>query len=185
MKLFIDTTGDDFALALLNQNNYCLEFILLKNVPKKVKLLVENTEKLLKKNKININEITDFYLNLGPGYFTGVRIALVYVRTIALITKAQINTISSMQILIKQNPLKNNFLINASGSKVYAYQNTNNKIFDVKNIEILDNENVSYNTIDYIEIFNNFQNYITLFTHQKDIINIEPYYIKKPQIGGK
>ncbi|MCS4536951.1 tRNA (adenosine(37)-N6)-threonylcarbamoyltransferase complex dimerization subunit type 1 TsaB [Mycoplasma sp. CSL7475-4] len=184
MKMFIDTTGDSFVLGLFDDNNYCIDSILIENVPKKVDLLTSSTEKILKNNNIDINQISDFYLNLGPGYFTGVRISLVYVRTIALITGANIHTTSSMQLLQKQLPTKPEFIINASGSKVYLYKNIN-KTFDPKNIEILDNDELNFDVINYTDIINNFNKYIELFTENDNLIDIEPYYIKKPQIGGK
>lgn len=184
MKLFLDTSNDDFVVALFDNKFDRLNSYIIKNQPKKVPLIPQYIKKISIENNIKINDINDFYINLGPGFFTGVRISLVFVRTIALMTNANVHTISSMQILAKQNPSKKSFSINAAGGKVYKYF-TNDNIFSIENIKIEQLENQEIDFINYENLIENFQDFSSLFTMQKDLMNIEPYYIKNPQIGVK
>nr|WP_307930059.1 hypothetical protein [Mycoplasmopsis bovis] len=72
---------------------------ILKKYQKKVELIPLSVSEMLNSLSLTIDDFNEFYTNLGPGYFTGVRISLVYLRTIATIKKVIIFTISTMQIL--------------------------------------------------------------------------------------
>lgn len=184
MKLFLDTTAKDFALALFDNNLKLINKIIISNQPKKIDLITEYVPKICTDSNVNIHEIDTFYTNLGPGLFTGVRISLVYLRTIALITNAKIKTVSSMQILQRQNPLQREFNINAMGNKYFNYFALNTH-FSVDLVKVVQGELINYDQIDYEELFNNFAVYEDLFIENNEPINIEPYYIKQPQIGSK
>ncbi|MBU4690064.1 tRNA (adenosine(37)-N6)-threonylcarbamoyltransferase complex dimerization subunit type 1 TsaB [Mycoplasma zalophidermidis] len=184
MKLFLDTTTDTFAIALYDKKFNLIDSYILDKEPKKVNLITDYTKKILAKNDIKITDITDFYTNLGPGYFTGVRISLVYLRTIALLTNAKIYTTSSMQIIQKQNPNHNKFTINASGGKSYVfYPNNTDFSIDLVKIEVSTTDN--FDSINYHDLINNLENYLNIFSNNENLLNIEPYYIKQPQIGEK
>ncbi|MEA4115265.1 tRNA (adenosine(37)-N6)-threonylcarbamoyltransferase complex dimerization subunit type 1 TsaB [Mycoplasma sp. 744] len=185
MHLYLDTANDDFVLAIFDSKFNILKQIILHNYPKKVNLIVEYVEKFLKELKLSINDFKIFYLNIGPGYFTGVRIGLVYLRTIALLTNAQIKTTSTFQILNKQYPEQKTLAINAAGNKFYIWNVQ--EIFNSSNIEIRlinENKNLLFK-IKYEEFINNFSKYLSLFKDNPNIMDIEPYYIKMPQIGQK
>ncbi|AIA29568.1 hypothetical protein MCAL160_0385 [Mycoplasmopsis californica HAZ160_1] len=181
MKLYLDTTGEKFVIAAFNQNNNLIASYIITE-PKKVPLIPFYCAKICNDLNIKINKFTHFYTNLGPGLFTGVRISLVYLRTIAMITNAKIKTISSMQILAMQNPNKNELFINASGNKHYYYSPKSTE-FTIEDVKIMQNNNTNFDVVDYNEFLENFTRYEPLFKEWDEIINIEPYYIKSPQIG--
>lgn len=177
MKIYLDTANEDFYLLVMNDKN---EKIYSKHLPdytKKVSLIPE----YFKKSKINLNDVKSFYLNLGPGFFTGVRIGLVFVRTIALLTNANIYTTSTFEILKLQNPESKSFSLSSGGQKIFEYKNLGE--FSLSKITI--KEGKTTNKINYQDIENNFSSYGIIFKLEKDIMNIEPYYIKMPQIGNK
>lgn len=183
MKLFLDTTGEDFALALYKDNFELLDYVYIQNSPKKVELIPQAVEEILKKSHQDINNFDTFYVNLGPGFFTGVRISLVYLRTIALVTKADIKTISTMQVLAFQHPRKKAFNINARGGKYYHYKKNNKQAFKTDQITLCAGDLAKYDSFNYIDLINNFKDYLSLFKSYKDLMDINPYYIKMPQIG--
>ena len=76
MKLFIDSSQSRFIAALIENN----KVIFSSNIETKYKV-----EEIIKffDNVPNLHKIEDIYINLGPGSFTGARIALLYVRTLA------------------------------------------------------------------------------------------------------
>ncbi|WP_027332903.1 tRNA (adenosine(37)-N6)-threonylcarbamoyltransferase complex dimerization subunit type 1 TsaB [Mycoplasmopsis gallinarum] len=184
-KLYLDTANDDFVIALFDEKYCKIADYVLTNYQKKVKLIPEYFLKILREHKLSVNNFDEFFTNLGPGFFTGVRISLVFLRTIALFLKANLKTISSFQILAKQNPDQSKLFINASGNKIYVYK-PNTNFFNEKDILIELNEaNYSINKIDYEEFLNNFATYLPLFKSYSDLMQIEPYYVKMPQIGEK
>ncbi|WP_063626102.1 tRNA (adenosine(37)-N6)-threonylcarbamoyltransferase complex dimerization subunit type 1 TsaB [Mycoplasmopsis gallinarum] len=184
-KLYLDTANDDFVIALFDEKYCKIADYVLTNYQKKVKLIPEYFLKILREHKLSVNNFDEFFTNLGPGFFTGVRISLVFLRTIALFQNANLKTISSFQILAKQNPNQSKLFINASGNKVYVYQ-PNTNFFNEKDILIeLKEANYSINKIDYEEFLNNFATYLPLFKSYSNLMKIEPYYVKMPQIGEK
>lgn len=171
MKLFIDSSQKVFAVALFDENNQILRD---KIVDTKYKV-----EEILNffENIIEINDIEEIYLNLGPGSFTGTRVSLLYVRTLAQI-KSTIkifvtNTFLILKKFFKNNFLKNKFYINASKSK--SYKITKNKIQMVKKTkkEIL---------IDYQWLFDNFSKIIDIFW-EENVSKLTPIYGAEPNIG--
>nr|WP_318032784.1 tRNA (adenosine(37)-N6)-threonylcarbamoyltransferase complex dimerization subunit type 1 TsaB [Mycoplasmopsis caviae] len=183
--MYLDTANEDFALALLDDNHNVIAQKVLESYPKKVELIPQMTTQILQENNLKIQDFDTFYINIGPGFFTGVRIALVYLRTIALITSAKIKTISTMQILARQNKRKRAFKINAQGNKYYLYKSNKKNCFNHNDIAIETGTFNSYDKVNYFSLFDCFIDYLEDFKTYDDIMDIEPYYIKMPQIGAK
>ncbi|QSF13775.1 tRNA (adenosine(37)-N6)-threonylcarbamoyltransferase complex dimerization subunit type 1 TsaB [Mycoplasma sp. Mirounga ES2805-ORL] len=184
MKLYLDTANSDFVISIFDNNFKEVESIKLLNYQKKVNLIPEKTKEILKLTNTKITDYDCFYINIGPGFFTGVRISLVYLRTIALIYNIKIKTISSMQILARQNPAKTEFAINANGGKYYSYKRTK-ELFNINQVTLEKGELNSYDAIDHDLFIKNFKYFESDFKDYKDLMDIEPYYIKLPQIGAK
>lgn len=184
MKLFLDTTNEDFVLAIFNDENNLVYKSLLKKYPKKVELIPQEIEKMLVETKLKLNDFKIFYTNIGPGFFTGVRISLVYLKTIAQIKKINIKTISTMKILSLINPDQIVFNINARGEKYYSYTKEDN-YFHVSQIKIKTGTLEKYDEINYDLFLENFSKFESFFDEHLNIDEIEPLYIKLPQIGGK
>ncbi|WP_406615535.1 tRNA (adenosine(37)-N6)-threonylcarbamoyltransferase complex dimerization subunit type 1 TsaB [Mycoplasmopsis hyopharyngis] len=178
MKLFLDTANEDFFLLIWNKNRP-LYVKHLPNYSKKVNLIPQFVEEALKQNNFELSDIKDFYINIGPGFFTGVRISLVFVRTIVLLTNANIHTCSTFEILKFQKPNQKMFEIEAAGGKIFQWQNSEN--FEPLQIQI--KEGIKKDKIDFEELTKNFESYLHLFKSHKDLLSIEPLYLKEPQIG--
>ncbi|WP_331696736.1 tRNA (adenosine(37)-N6)-threonylcarbamoyltransferase complex dimerization subunit type 1 TsaB [Mycoplasmopsis agalactiae] len=184
MKLYLDTANDDFVLATFDENLNLKYSKVLQKYQKKVELIPLSISEMLNELNVKISDFDEFYTNLGPGYFTGVRISLVYLRTIATIKKIKIFTVSTMQILSQQNKGKNAFYINAKGEKYFEYL-VNQEPFDPSQITCKTGIKDNYDSVNYEQFLNNFNDYKQLFIDYDDLNKIEPYYIKMPQIGAK
>ncbi len=170
MKLFIDSTQERFVAAIIDKNN---KTSFSSNVETKYK--VEEIINFF--DLIDVNLITQIYINLGPGTFTGSRISLLYVRTLAqLNSNIQIYVSNTFDILSKQNKkifFANRFYIKATKNKSYY--------FNGKEIDVVD-KSKKEKLINYKDILDNFNEYIDIFK----LINLEellPYYVISPQIG--
>ncbi|KKB26798.1 hypothetical protein MM26B8_03860 [Mycoplasmopsis meleagridis] len=184
MNLYLDTSNEDFALAIFDSNYQLIDKIVLENYPKKVELIDKYIRSFLDKYNYKIDEFSNFFLNIGPGYFTGVRISLVYLRTIALLKNINLRTTSIFEILLLQNPFENDFYVNASGNKNYFYHRKN--YFDIKDVEVrINDKKTNFKKIDFDKFFNNFSFYLSVFKYHTNLLEIDPYYIKMPQIGQR
>lgn len=170
MKLFIDSTQKIFVAALLNDNN-TIEYKVITETKYKVEEIINFFDKLSK-----LDSIKEIYINLGPGSFTGSRIALLYVRTLSqLNSNINIFTTNSYELLDKQNHsnAKSIFYINATKTKSYSLSKNKVEIIDKVFCE---------SQINYEEILNNFSFYQSIFV-LSSFKNIQPIYASNPQIG--
>ncbi|MDZ7293089.1 tRNA (adenosine(37)-N6)-threonylcarbamoyltransferase complex dimerization subunit type 1 TsaB [Mycoplasmopsis pulmonis] len=176
MKVFIDTTGSDFFLSLYDENFKIISFKHIKKVQKKTELIPVEIDAILASQNKSVFDIKAFYITLGPGFFTGIRTSLTYIKTLALFLNFQIFSISSFALVKAQNNYK---YIDARGNLCYV-ENQQNKSLSVQ--ECFEDQIVDF---DYQDLIDNFENIKDNFKLEKNIFEIQPLYIKKPQIGIK
>ncbi|UUD36073.1 tRNA (adenosine(37)-N6)-threonylcarbamoyltransferase complex dimerization subunit type 1 TsaB [Mycoplasmopsis citelli] len=185
MNIFLDTAGSDLVIILFNDDFKVLDYVHEQGVKQKVELLTQKFDDLMNFHNLSYFDIKSFYINKGPGFFTGVRIALVFARSIALWTNAKMYTTNTFLILKKQIS-KRLYVLDASGGKKYLLGQKTLLKGNIKNIEnsiSVDVNNKKTHDINYNLVINSFKNYQDIFTEEK-ILDITPLYVKKPQIGG-
>ena len=172
MTLFIDSSQSIFAAAIFESN----KSIYTCHVDTKYKV-----EEIINffSNLPYFDNIKNIYINCGPGSFTGSRIALLYVRTIAQIKDdIKLFTTNTYKLLSKQYKfgrlfLSKKFYIPATKNKSYCLESNKISIVDKRHKEV---------QIDYKDIFNNFAKYLDIF-EQNETPTIQPIYASNPQIG--
>ena len=169
MKLFIDSSQSRFIAALIENN----KVIFASNIETKYKV-----EEIIKffENVPNLHDIHNIYINLGPGSFTGARIALLYVRTLAqLNNKIKIYTTNTYSLLSSLNKkfLQRKFFIFATKNKSYLLTN--------KSVKIV-NKHAKESEINYDLLLSNFDKFLNTFT-LSSLENLQPTYASQPQIG--
>ncbi len=104
MKLFLDTSNKKFILAIINEDNIIVDFLMRKSNNDMVKNTLPLIKKFLDKNNLEINNINEYMITTGPGSFTGVKVAINIVRSINLINPIKkIHTISTFDLLSNKN----------------------------------------------------------------------------------
>ena len=169
MKLFIDSSQSRFIAALIENN----KVIFASNIETKYKV-----EEIIKffDTVPNLHKIEDIYINLGPGSFTGARIALLYVRTLAqLNNQIKIYTTNTYLLLSSLNKkfLQRKFFIFATKNKSYLLTN--------KSVKIV-NKHAKESQINYDLLLSNFDKFLNTFT-LSSLENLQPTYASQPQIG--
>ena len=155
--------------------------------------MVPEIDKLLTKHNISRNDIGGVVVSIGPGSYTGVRIALTIAKTIALTLDVPVYPVSSLQIL-KDNDNPSICLINARSGRSYfgVYQGSKVIIADCikQNDEVIDfiNEHKDYSVCGdarYLGFTNNdtnvCQQMVSLFKDLKPCENhlgLKPIYMK-------
>ena len=169
MKLFIDSSQSRFIAALIENN----KVIFSSNIETKYKV-----EEIIKffENVPNLHNIHNIYINLGPGSFTGARIALLYVRTLAqLNNKIKIYTTNTYSLLSSLNKkfFQRKFFIYTTKNKSYLLTN--------KSVKIV-NKHAKESQINYDLLLSNFDKFLNTFT-LSSLENLQPTYASQPQIG--
>ncbi|MCQ2802213.1 MAG: tRNA (adenosine(37)-N6)-threonylcarbamoyltransferase complex dimerization subunit type 1 TsaB [Bacilli bacterium] len=80
--------------------------------------MIPEIDKLMKKYSISRNEIDSIIVSIGPGSYTGVRIALTIAKVSALALNVPVYPVSSLRVL-KSNDLPSICLINARSERSY------------------------------------------------------------------
>ena len=115
--LIINFTGKNDSIGLRVNNNF-----FVKKIQTNIRnngLLVNNIFALIKEKKANIDKNFSVIVNIGPGSFTGIRISLAIAKGIKIV----------------------------KGTKIYGYKNSHLVEFNLKNIELLIQENLIENNL--------------------------------------
>ena len=84
-KLIIDATKEKIFLIIITKDNkYNIEYENTKNNYEKLMLLINE---FLNLNKLNLKDISQIYVNRGPGSFAGIRNSLSTIKAIHLAKK--------------------------------------------------------------------------------------------------
>lgn len=175
MNFFIDTTSKYLALAIFEKNFQLIDF-LVSEIKNKADQLPELVRQILVKNNKNITEFTAFFINLGPGSFTGCRIGLTFFRTIAQLEKKELWTTSTFSLLSFKETENKQYYVDYSEKSQFSAFAKEGKIFSGI-FEIKEKTNKS-SEINYNLIFSNFADAKKLFKKENDLINVFPLYIK-------
>ena len=85
IKLIIDATGDKIFFMIIN--NDTSQKISHENTKNNYEKLILLINEFLKSEKLELSEISQIYVNRGPGSFAGIRNSLSIVKAIHLVSK--------------------------------------------------------------------------------------------------
>ncbi|MCX7957063.1 MAG: tRNA (adenosine(37)-N6)-threonylcarbamoyltransferase complex dimerization subunit type 1 TsaB [Endomicrobia bacterium] len=95
--LSVDTSTTNLSMCLYKEKKFYLVNTLNKDHSE---YLVLSLDKILKKSKTNLKDISYLCINTGPGSFTGLRIGLSFIRTIAKHLNIKVVVTTSFDILL-------------------------------------------------------------------------------------
>ncbi|MDJ1645716.1 hypothetical protein [Mycoplasma phocimorsus] len=176
MKLLVDTSSKDLYVAIFWQNRLYKK-IHIKDITKKVDPLVNNFQALLAEDISLIDNIKEYYINIGPGSFTGARSALIYFKTFASVLNKRVFVSNTFEIINAYNN-ECNLYLNATKSNSFKW-NCNDK-----NIEVIE-KSLHEIDIDYQQVEQNIEKVFSKFSPIELNSIIDPLYGKKPQVGAK
>ena len=146
-SLMLDSSYKDLGVGIA-KDNVVIENINYECFQRQSELMIVEIENALKRNNINPKEINEVLVALGPGSYTGVRIALTIAKVYCYALKIPCYAFSSLKVL--QNYSKPSIcLINARSSRSYV------GVYDKNNCLIPDQVMKNEDVIKYIENHNN------------------------------
>ena len=136
--IILDSSNTELSVGLVKEG-ILLDFISYEAWQQQSEFLVKELDTLLSKFKVNKEEIKDIIVSIGPGSYTGVRIALTIAKTIATALNIDIYPVSSLRVK-KCDSLPSICLINARSNRSYFGVYRENQV--IVNDTILTNDEV-------------------------------------------
>ena len=140
--LSADTSGERFSLALLKSNEVIGRFR-AGSANRQSSDMLPELDRMLKAQRISLRDIGLFCVGLGPGSFTGLRIGVTVMRTMAIALNKPIVGVASIDAIACNAPYCKEpvcVLIDARQNKVYAriYKYRNSDLAPSSGIMLLD-----------------------------------------------
>ena len=194
-SLLIDTS-DKYLSVGISKNEELIYSTSFEAWQRQSEFLVVEINKALTYVNIKMNEIDTIVTGIGPGSYTGVRIALTFAKVLGSIVSVKIKTISSLAILGDKDTSFIS-LINARGGRSYI------GIYDKGNVVLHDTIKTNGEVLQLIEeykkkgfeikgdtkylniestpsdIVKGLLSFSTLIDYEKDVIGLKPIYLKE------
>lgn len=183
VELIVGVAKDDILLDEIRYNAW----------QKQSEFMVNEIDKILKRNEINPKEINEVIVSIGPGSYTGLRIALTIAKIYGVALNVDIYALSSLQILQKRDETSI-CLMNARSNRSYIgiYNNDTcllkDKVLTNDEVKTLIENNPSYKIcgeVEYLSIKNEKSdtliNMLLLKNESnkvKDILSLKALYLK-------
>ena len=177
VRSIVDTSNNKLIIFFLSENKILFSLV-EHNVVKQTEKLPIAFQKGLEDANLKINDINEFYITIGPGSFTGSRVALSFIKPIALITNAKIFTINSLQFIAGPS-FTGTVSIDAKSGLCYKQSFLDGK--PTSKIQLLKEQN--FTKWDTNKLESDPFKYLSLFI-ETQIIDVLPIYIKKPNLFG-
>ncbi len=192
ITLLLDSSTTKLGVALAKENGVFAS-VFYEAWQKQSELMIPEIKKLMEENHIANSDLDSIVVTIGPGSYTGTRIAVTIAKVMALVLNIPIYEVSSLAAL-KDGDNNSICLINARSGRSYfaVYQGTNSIIND----KILTNDEVlSFieNHKDYVvcgdtkylgidgkqtNIFDQMLSFKQDEFKSKDILGVKPVYLK-------
>lgn len=141
-SLLLDTSNKLLVVGLA-KNDEVIDSIIYECFQRQSEFMILKIEEILKRNNVEPKEVGEIVVTLGPGSYTGIRIALTIAKIYSYTLNIPLYAISSLYILKdKNNP--SICLMNARSKRSYIGVYENNKVL-LKD-QVMKNEDV----IEYI-----------------------------------
>lgn len=124
--ILLDSSNTELSVGLAKEG-ILLDFISYEAWQQQSEFMVKELDKLLSAFKVKNEEIKDIIVSIGPGSYTGVRIALTIAKTIATALNICVYPVSSLRVK-KQSNNPSICLINARSNRSYIGVYAGNRI---------------------------------------------------------
>ena len=139
-KLLLDSSNTSLSVGL-EKDGLLIDHISYESWQSQSEHMVPEIDNILKKNGLDRRDIDGIVSSIGPGSYTGVRIALTIAKVASLVLNVPLFTVSSLRVL-KDDDKPSICLINARSGRSYfgVYQGEKVIVSDTikKNDEVLE-----------------------------------------------
>lgn len=143
ISILLDSSSTKLSVALA-KDNIVIDSVSYEAWQKQSELMIPELSKLLDKHAIERKDIKEVLLGIGPGSYTGVRIAVSIAKIIAIALSIPIYSFSSLHIL-KNEDKPSICLINARSNRSYF------GVYKGKDIIVSDTIKTNEEVLEYIK----------------------------------
>lgn len=118
MKTLIMDTSNTYLVVALYHEETCLGKVVEQGNKRQSEYALLYVQTLLKEHSMQMLDLDEMVITIGPGSYTGVRVALTIAKTIAAVTNIKIKAISSLKAYAGSK--KAISVIDARSQKVYV-----------------------------------------------------------------
>lgn len=168
VSVILDSSNSYLSVAIANDDTI-IDQISYEAWQRQSELMIPELDKLLKRNNVTRQDINKVIVSIGPGSYTGVRIALSIAKVMVLALNVPLYAISSLHAM-KDNDNPSICIINARSARSYVgvYKGSEVVVQD----QIMTNEQL----LNYIEEHKDYKligdiSYLGLEGENKDILN--------------
>ncbi len=136
MKTIIMDTSNTFLVIALYEDTQCIDKYQEEGNKRQSEYALTYLNQMLKKNNVNVLEVDEMIITIGPGSYTGQRVALTIAKTLAAISKIKIKAVSSLHAYAGKNKAVS--VIDARSKKVFVGVYDNNKNIAVDQMMLID-----------------------------------------------
>ncbi len=193
LTLMLDSSNTDLSIGISKDYNiiYKTSFACWQ---RQSELMIPELEKALKETSLEINDFNEIVCSIGPGSYTGIRIALTIAKTIAVMNEnIKLKCVSSLRVFGGRDK-KFIALMNARSKRsyigVYDHDNTIMEDKVLTNEEVLNyiNQHPDYEVIgdvEYLGLTNNLPDVVSSMNSLseilpicEDVLKVKPSYLK-------
>ncbi|MCI9130512.1 tRNA (adenosine(37)-N6)-threonylcarbamoyltransferase complex dimerization subunit type 1 TsaB [Thomasclavelia cocleata] len=192
MKAIVMDTSNTYLVIALYENDKCIDKYQENGNKRQSEYALTYLNEMLTKNNIDMLGVEQMIITIGPGSYTGQRVALTIAKTLAAISKIKIKAVSSLHGYAGKN--KAISVIDARSNKIFVgvYDNNHSIIEDqimlIDDFEtfkqqysdypvIGDNEIVGYDKIE-IDLSENIYQAAKSVDFIIDVDSLVPHYLK-------
>ena len=133
-RLFIDTATKYLCIGIAKDNNIIYKFQ-QEAIKQQSELTIPFLQKALKENNMELKDIDEVVVTIGPGSFTGIRIGMCVAKVLASLNNIPLKAISSLNSYASMG--KKIVILDAKAKRVYlGIYNNNVKVIDECVVEI-------------------------------------------------
>ena len=100
ITILLDSSNTNLSVGIA-KDNLLLESISYEAWQQQSEYMIPELSKLLEKYGVNKDDIEEVVVAMGPGSYTGVRIAITIAKTIAVSLNTKLYPVSSLRVMIK------------------------------------------------------------------------------------
>ena len=133
-RLFIDTSTKYLCIGIAKDEKVIYKFQ-QEAIKKQSELTIPFLQKALKEKNLELNDIDEVIVTIGPGSFTGIRIGMCVAKVLASLNNIPLKAISSLNSYASLG--KKIVILDAKAKRVYlGIYNDNKKVIDECVVEI-------------------------------------------------
>ncbi|MFV0394833.1 MAG: tRNA (adenosine(37)-N6)-threonylcarbamoyltransferase complex dimerization subunit type 1 TsaB [Coprobacillaceae bacterium] len=192
MRTIIMDTSNTYLVVALYENDICIDYIQEMGNKKQSEYALLYLKNILEKHNLKVLDIEEMIITIGPGSYTGVRVALTIAKTLAATTNIKVKAVSSLASYAGMSKAVS--VLDARSKKIFVGVYNNGKaLIEEKLIDIVDFEtfykeyteypivghaNLVNRTVSKVELYENIYQIAKLIRPIVDVDILVPHYIK-------